>query len=117
MCFKEGNSSLPVPSSVRFSSLMYMRCNYTFVLNVNVCIHKQIADTAWYRFVYVSVSDGVGMALDSIVAPMSEGLGWPTQGHIALTSNDDEMLVSYVTGTLTTPSVKCDCWFIMMIQY
>ena len=86
MCFKEGNSSLPMPTSARFSGLLYMRCNYTFV--------------------YVSAAGSTGVALDSVEALMSEGLGWPTQGHIALTSNEDEMMVSYVTGTTTTPSVK-----------
>ncbi len=41
---------------------------------------------------------------------MAEGLGVPTQGHISLTDNDDEMLVAYVTGTQTTPSVRyVDC--------
>lgn len=78
-----------------------MRCNYTFV--------------------YVSQATGTGVALDSVEALMSEGLGWPTQGHIALTSNEDEMMVSYVTGTTTTPSVKfeperllCDALLILV---
>lgn len=60
------------------------------------------------RFTYVTVENGTSIALDSITVPMTEGLGWPTQGHIALTSNDDEMMVTYVTGTDTTPSVKFD---------
>ena len=47
-----------------------------------------------------------GSAVAAITVPMAESLGWPTQGHIALTENDDEMAVMYVTGTSTTPYVK-----------
>ncbi len=52
------------------------------------------------------MQNGSYVALASVVAPMAEGLGWPSQGHIALTDNDDEMMLTYVTGTTTTPSVR-----------
>ena len=100
MCFKQGNTSLPVPTSVRFSGLLYMRCNYTCVLSIARLV------THVCRFNYISFATGSPAALDSVQANMAESLGWPTQGHIALTSNDDEMMVIYVTGTTTTPSVK-----------
>ncbi len=57
------------------------------------------------------MASGSAVALDGVVGPIAEGLGVPTQGHISLTDNDDEMLaVTYVTGTQTTPSVRyVDC--------
>ena len=58
------------------------------------------------RFVYVNVVDGYNFAIAEAKTTMAEGLGWPTQGHIGLTGNPDEILVTYVTGTLNTPMVK-----------
>eukprot|EP00042_Codosiga_hollandica_P031311 m.189441 g.189441 ORF g.189441 m.189441 type:complete len:738 (-) comp53605_c0_seq1:112-2325(-) len=86
LCFKQGNFTIAPPTSVRFPGLLYMRCNYTFI--------------------YLTSDNGQQYALDSVMATMADGLGAPKQGHISLTSNDDEMLVSYTTGTTTTPSVR-----------
>jgi hypothetical protein len=52
------------------------------------------------------MASGSAVALYGVVGPMAEGLGVPTQGHTSLTENDDEMLVTSVTGTQTTPSVQ-----------
>ncbi len=98
--------------SVRFPGLIYMRCNYTFN--------------------YINVIAGEHYLIDSVTADMYDTPGspkvhhhhmykrlhefsrfgaccvrdTPQQGHIALTENDDEMMVIYVTGTSTTPQVK-----------
>jgi hypothetical protein len=45
------------------------------------------------------------VAVASLVVPMI-GFEFPTQGHIALTTNNDEMMMVYVTGKPTTPSVR-----------
>lgn len=57
-------------------------------------------------FTYVSMAAKDPVALGSVIGIMADTIGTPKQGHIALGSNDDEIIVSYVTGTTTTPSVR-----------
>eukprot|EP00042_Codosiga_hollandica_P051427 m.631135 g.631135 ORF g.631135 m.631135 type:complete len:480 (-) comp58283_c0_seq22:2372-3811(-) len=63
-----------------------MRCNYTFD--------------------YVSTYGGSQTVLASASVEMCDTLGTPKQGHLALTAVDNEMTLTYVTGTTTTPSVR-----------
>jgi len=72
--------------SVRFENLIYMRCNYTFN--------------------YVGTRNGTLQILGSVQVVMKDGLGAPKQGHLGITSNLDEIVIVYVTGTNTRPSMK-----------
>ena len=60
-----------------------------------------------FTYVNVDIDSNTHTALASVTVPMVDTLGTPKQGHIALTGNLDEMMVMYVTGTTTTPSVRC----------
>ena len=84
--------ALRVPSpaasfgTVHFSGLVYMRCNYTFT--------------------YVANATNVLTAIAFVGAQNTDHIGAPKQGHISITENDDELIVSYTSGVDTTPSVR-----------
>ncbi len=59
----------------------------------------------WSRFAYISNRDAPEV-LATATAIAADSIGSPKQGHIAITENDDEIVVSYVSGTETLPSVR-----------
>ena len=85
------NFTVPAPAassgSIITDSLVYLRCNYTFT--------------------YVSNSGNEPVALVSATAVMADAIGTPKQGHISLTANTDEIIVSFTSGTNNVPSVRC----------
>ena len=64
-----------------------------------------VASATAHRFNYISAS-----TKDAVVQAtgiMADKTGAPKQGHISITSNADEMTVSYTSGTEKVPSVRC----------
>lgn len=85
------NSSDPAlkagEGSVRFNSLLFMRCDYVFT--------------------YINVQGANQVALANLTVPLRDSVCTPRQGHLSLTENEDEMLVIYNSGcTKVLPSVK-----------
>ncbi len=52
------------------------------------------------------MDSGVHRAIASVTAASMDSLGSPKQVHISLSGSANEMVVTYVTGTTTTPSVR-----------
>ncbi|TMW69458.1 hypothetical protein Poli38472_001614 [Pythium oligandrum] len=78
----------PSTPSVRFPSLYMMRCNYSVVyFNYN----PKVADVR---------------ALAELQIAMKESFNAPKQGHIALTSQKDEMAVMFNSASMKTPQVR-----------
>ena len=63
-----------------------MRCNYTFT--------------------YISSASKDPIALGTVQGIMQDAAGAPKQGHISLGDKDDEMIVSFTSGSTMTPAVR-----------
>lgn len=58
------------------------------------------------RFTYVNVQGNSHVALGSVTSVMSDVIGAPKQGHISYTDYEDEIAVTYVSGSNHTPFVR-----------
>ncbi|DAZ95963.1 TPA: hypothetical protein N0F65_009264 [Lagenidium giganteum] len=76
------------PNSVRFSSLIMMRCNYT------VSYYNYNPKYKDYK------------AIGKVTVGMKDSFNAPKHGHIALTSKLDEMAVMFNSASNKTPSVQ-----------
>jgi hypothetical protein len=88
-----------VNDSVVIQNLPFMRCNYTYV-RPWCQNHSKV-----HRFSYIS-NRNAPIVLATITAVAQDVVTAPKQGHISLTENDDEMIVSFVSGSSSTPSVR-----------
>ena len=73
-------------------NLVFMRCNYTIAY----------------------LSNNTGAILGSQTAVMADPVGAPKQGHLSITQNLDEMVISYTTGIAREPSVRYVCFFFLL---
>ncbi|RLN02479.1 hypothetical protein BBJ28_00012813 [Nothophytophthora sp. Chile5] len=82
-----GDDGAPPPTSMRFSSLYMMRCNYT---------------VEYFNF---QPRGNAFAAVGKVEIGMKEAFTTPKQGHIAFTSHVDEMAVMFNSASDETPVV------------